>query len=162
MKNLCYCGLTLPFEDCCKPIIECTKQAETAEALMRSRYSAHVIVDSQYIVDSTHISTRANHLKVEIEAWAKICTWQKLEIISTTKGLQNDLIGEVEFKAYFIDVNKNPQIHHEKSVFKKENNKWLFVNGKVFPAKTNDKISIDRNAPCPCGSGKKFKKCCGL
>lgn len=161
MKNLCYCGSNISFEECCKPIIEGTKSASTAQALMRSRYSAHVIVDAKYIIDSTHISTRGNQSKIEIEAWAKNCTWQKLEIISTYKGLENDSEGEVEFKAHFIDVNKNPQIHHEKSIFKKTNDTWYFVNGKFIPAKANDILSTDRNALCPCGSGKKFKKCCG-
>lgn len=120
-----------------------------------------MIIDSQYIIDSNHFSTRGNQTKIEIEAWAKICTWQKLEIISTFKGLENDFEGEVEFKAYYIDIAHKPQIHHEKSIFKKMNDKWFFVNGKVIPAKTNDNLSTDRNAPCLCGSGKKFKKCCG-
>lgn len=161
MRNLCYCGSKLSFEECCKPIIEGTKFAPTAQALMRSRYSAYVIIDAQYIIDSTSIATRGNQSKTEIEAWAKICTWQKLEIISAHQGLEKDLVGEVEFKAHFIDVNKNPQIHHEKSVFNKTNGKWFFVNGNIIVTKENDNLSTDRNASCPCGSGKKFKKCCG-
>lgn len=162
MKNECYCGSNLSFDECCKPIIEGKSIAPTAKALMRSRYSAYVLINAQYIIDSNHVSTRGNQSKIEIEAWAKICTWQKLEIISTHEGLENDLKGEVEFKAHFIDINNKPQIHHEKSVFKKTNDKWFFVTGKVVPAKVNETLSIDRNAPCPCESGKKFKKCCGI
>ena len=161
MEIICPCGSILLFEDCCKPIIKGAYPAPTSEALMRSRYSAHVIVDAQYLIDSTHISTRKNQSKIEIETWAKMCTWQKLEIVNTQKGLKNDLMGEVEFKAHFIDLNQKAQIHHEKSFFRKKTGRWFFVDGKVISAKTNDKIILDRNAQCHCGSGKKFKKCCG-
>lgn len=161
MNIICLCGSSLSFEDCCKSIIEGTEKAPTAQALMRSRYSAYALENAQYLIDSTHISTRDNFSKLEIETWAKESSWQKLEIISTHKGLENDEVGEVEFKAFYKDSKGTLNIHHEKSVFTKEEGRWFFVNGKVIPAKTNDKISIDRNAPCPCGSGKKFKKCCG-
>ena len=161
MEIVCPCGSNLRYEDCCKPIIQETTKAQTAEVLMRSRYSAHVIVDAQYLINSTHISTRKNQSKIEIETWAKMCTWQKLEIVSTQKGLENDLIGEVEFKAHFIDLNQKSQIHHEKSVFKKGEGRWFFVDGKVIPAKINDETILNRNHYCSCGSGKKFKKCCG-
>jgi SEC-C motif-containing protein len=162
MSTLCPCGSNLSLENCCLTIIEATKVAPTAQALMRSRYSAYTLLNAQYLIDSTHYSTRSNFSKSEIEAWAKESSWQKLEIISTHKGLENDEAGEVEFKAFYKDSKGTPNIHHEKSVFKKEEGRWYFVNGKVIPTKTNDKISIDRNAPCPCGSGKKYKKCCGL
>lgn len=137
------------------------QSAPTAETLMRSKYSAHVIIDSQYIIDSNHFSTRGNQTKIEIEAWAKNCTWQKLEIISTFKGLENDLEDEVEFKAYYINITHKPQTHHEKSTFKKMNDQWFFVNGKVISAKINDNLSTHRNAPCLRGYGKKFKNVAG-
>ena len=161
MNKSCPCGSNLSFEICCKPIIEGTKTASTAQALMRSRYSAYEVMDAQYLIDSTHFSTRANFSKSDIESWARESAWQKLEIISTHNGLENDDLGEVEFKAYFKDSKNILHIHHEKSVFKKEEGRWFFVDGKVIPTKISNKISIDRNALCTCGSGKKFKKCCG-
>jgi SEC-C motif-containing protein len=161
MNNLCPCGSSLLFEDCCKSIIESKKQAPTAEALMRSRYSAYVLVNAQYLIDSTHISTRDNFSKTEIEAWAKESFWQKLEVLDTYKGLGNDELGEVEFKAFYKNAKGISNIHHEKSVFRKEEGSWFYLNGKVISTPTNTSISTDRNAPCPCGSGKKFKKCCG-
>jgi SEC-C motif domain protein len=157
IQNMCFCGSIATFEQCCKPIIEGTQPALTAQALMRSRYSAYVIVASQYLIDSTYISQRANYSKTDIEAWANESHWQKLEIIDCKKGLSDDSVGEVEFKAYYQDSKNILQIHHEKSVFKKENGNWFYVNGTIIPPKT----IINRNDSCACGSGKKFKKCCG-
>ena len=157
IQNRCFCGSGDAFEQCCKPIIDGTKPAQTAQALMRSRYSAYVIVASQYLIDSTHISQRVNYSKSDIEAWAKESNWQKLEIIDCKKGLSDDSVGEVEFKAYYQDSKNILQIHHEKSVFKKENEDWFYVSGTIIPSKT----IINRNNTCTCGSGKKFKKCCG-
>ncbi len=161
MNNPCFCNSNLTFENCCKPIIEGTQQASTAEALMRSRYSAYASVATQYLLDSTHISERANYSKTEIETWAKESSWQKLEIIACKNGLEEDSVGEVEFKAYFKDSKNASKIHHEKSVFQKENGIWYFVSGEIVKPKIAYALTTDRNAPCPCGSGKKFKKCCG-
>ena len=127
MISKCFCGSGDTFEQCCKPIIDGTQSAPTAQALMRSRYSAYVIIASQYLIDSTYISQRANYSKTDIEAWAKESHWQKLEIIDCKKGLLNDSIGEVEFKAYYKDSKNILQIHHEKSVFKKESGDWFYV-----------------------------------
>jgi SEC-C motif domain protein len=157
MNKPCFCGSGNTFEQCCKPIIDGTQSATIAQALMRSRYSAYVIVASQYLIDSTHISQRANYSKTDIEAWAKESHWQKLEIIDCKKGLSDDSVGEVEFKAYYQDSENILQIHYEKSVFKKENGEWFYVSGTIIPSKT----IINRNDICACGSGKKFKKCCG-
>ena len=157
IQNQCFCGSNNTFEQCCKPIIDGVQPAPTAQSLMRSRYSAYVIVASQYLIDSTHISQRANYSKTDIEAWAKESHWQKLEIVDCKKGLSGDSVGEVEFKAYYQDSKNILHIHHEKSIFKQENGDWFYVNGTIIPLKT----IINRNDVCACGSGKKFKKCCG-
>jgi SEC-C motif domain protein len=160
MNNPCFCSSNLTFENCCKLIIEGTQKASTAEALMRSRYSAYVTVATQYLLDSTHISERASYSKTDIETWAKESSWQKLEIIACKNGLEEDSVGEVEFKAYFKDSKNASKVHHEQSVFQKENGIWYFVSGEIVKPKISSPTT-DRNAPCPCGSGKKFKKCCG-
>ena len=133
MKNMCFCGSGDTFEQCCKPIIDRIQPAPTAQALMRSRYSAYAIIASQYLIDSTHISQRANYSKTDIKAWAKESHWQKLEIIECKNGLSADAVGEIEFKAYYTDCKNILQIHHEKSVFKKENGDWFYVSGS-FPS----------------------------
>ena len=97
---------------------------------MRSRYSAYVTVAVEYLIKTTHPSTRKFHDAGAIENWARSCDWQKLEIISKTQGEARDKVGIVEFKAYFLDENKQPQIHYETSKFRKELGKWFFVDGK--------------------------------
>jgi SEC-C motif-containing protein len=81
--------------------------------------------------------------------------WQKLEITDCKKGLSDDLVGEVEFKAYYRDRKNILHIHHEKSVFKQRKGDWFYVNGSIIHSKT----IINRNDNGACGSGKKFKKC---
>lgn len=99
---------------------------------MCSRYSAYATGAVEYILSSTHPSTRKFHDAESIENWAKSSVWQKLEIVSTDKGDVKDKQGTVEFKAYFLDENRQPQIHHENSNFVKELGKWFFVDGKVL------------------------------
>lgn len=98
---------------------------------MRSRYSAYVVVDVEYILRSTHPSTRKFHDAEAIERWAETSVWQKLEIEAVTGGGAKDRQGIVEFKAYYLDLNQNLRIHHERSNFLKELGKWFFVNGKI-------------------------------
>lgn len=99
---------------------------------MRSRYSAYVLAAIEYLVRSTHSSTRKFHHPKEIESWAKANSWQKLEIISKTQGEAKDKEGTIEFKAYFTDADGQPQIHHEHSTFRKELGKWFFFAGKIL------------------------------
>jgi len=127
MEYSCCSGFT--FADCCQPFLLGSKKANTAEALMRSRYSAYVVADVNYIIATTHLSTRKRHDHNSIKQWAKSSTWQKLEIISKRAGEATDAIGKVEFKAYYLDSNKRSQVHHEDSNFVKENGVWFFVDG---------------------------------
>jgi SEC-C motif-containing protein len=128
----CYCCSNRKFEDCCLPFIGGAAKPSTAEALMRSRYSAYATVSVEYILRTTHPSTRKFHDAESIENWAKSSVWQKLEILSKIAGEAQDKRGTVEFKAYFWDTNRQPQIHHEISNFAKELGKWFFVDGKTL------------------------------
>ena len=127
----CYCCSDREFENCCQSFISELAKPKTAEELMRSRYSAYVIVAVEYLIRSTHPSSRKFYKAEEIENWAKSSRWQKLEIISKSDGEAKDKKGTVEFKAYFIDENGQAQIHHEHSNFRKELGKWFFVDGRV-------------------------------
>ena len=89
---------------------------------MRSRYSAYVMAAVDYLIDTTHVSLRANLVKKEIEQWAKTNNWLRLEIIYSDTFI-------VEFKAYFRDRNGKKQVHHEKSTFVFENGSWYYVDG---------------------------------
>lgn len=127
----CYCCSDKNFEDCCEPFIKGVSKPKTAEELMRSRYSAYATVAVEYILRSTHPSTRKYCKPDKIEDWAKTSNWQKLEVLSTTGGAAKDKKGFVEFNAYYADENGEPKIHHEISEFRKEPGKWFFYDGKV-------------------------------
>lgn len=127
----CYCCSGKKFASCCEPFLTGIAKPLTAEELMRSRYSAYVTVNIEYLLKTTHPSTRKFHDAESIKTWAESNNWQKLEIISTEKGTAKDKQGIVEFKAYYFDSNSNPQIHHEVSNFQKELSKWFFVDGFI-------------------------------
>lgn len=124
MKN-CYCGTELTFENCCKPIIDGFKKATSAEQLMRSRYTAYCIEAADYLVQTTHPSTRKFHRKSDILEWSKSNTWLKLEIIASIQDT-------VEFKAYYLDQSLKTTIHHEKSTFVFEEGSWFYLDGIFF------------------------------
>jgi SEC-C motif-containing protein len=84
--------------------------------------------------------------------------WQKLEILRSEAGGENDAEGRVEFKAHWLIGGRRGYLH-ETSRFLKEDGRWYYLDGQTHPAPAAGKTG--RNDPCPCGSGKKFKKCCG-
>ncbi len=92
---------------------------------MRSRYSAYYIKEADYLLATTHTSTRKHHNKKDILAFATENHWVKLEIINSSETI-------VEFKAYYLDSHLTPQIHHEKSTFKKEEDRWYYVDGEFY------------------------------
>lgn len=158
LAELCPCGSQKAYTECCEPFIEGKEFAPTAEQLMRSRYTAYSKIKVDYLVETTHPSRRSDFDPSSIREWATENNWIKLEVLSTKNGKSTDTQGEVEFRASFKDADGIARTHYEYSSFVKEQNRWYYVSGKFQPP-ANQKI--DRNAPCPCGSGKKYKKCCG-
>lgn len=125
----CPCNPTTEYKNCCKKAHQNINLAITAENLMRSRYSAFVLGDIDYLQKSHHSSTRPNKReKKEILQWAKSVQWIKLEVLNTYKGTSMDSIGKVEFKAFFME-NGKVKIIHENSLFYKETEYWNYVKG---------------------------------
>lgn len=159
--SLCPCGSKKNFNECCEPYLKGTKNPPTAESLMRSRYTAFHNGDLDYIAKTHHESTRSELDMDGIKTWALESKWNGLEIVETQKGSEKDSEGKVEFRCMF-NYNGQDQVHHELSTFEKTEGKWYFVDGvlrnNTFKRSTP---KIGRNDPCSCGSGKKFKKCCG-
>lgn len=144
----CNCGLDKTYEECCGAIISGKKQALTPEKLMRSRYSAYVNGAGIYLIQST-VTENQHPEDIElIEEHSQAVEWLKLDIIAI-----NTTLNTVEFKAYYRE-NEKITLLHEKSNFIKQNNVWKYKDGELYNSK------IERNEPCPCGSGKKYKKCC--
>lgn len=157
LKN-CPCKSGASFDQCCQAILSGLKKAETAEALMRSRYSAYVTSNVSYLLKTWHPSTRPSAIDPET-----IPAWYDLNVLHMQGGQVYDTEGTVEFIA--TALNKGTVVMlHEVSFFVKEDDQWLYVSGEMV---TNDsqkeyrKSKVGRNSQCPCGSGKKFKKCCG-
>ena len=158
----CPCGSGSEFSACCEPIITGKTPAPTAEALMRSRYSAHVKGIYEYLGTSMHPDMRGELSVDEIKEWSEQISWTGLEILDSKNGSENDVTGEVEFVAKYT-LGGVPQELREHSFFRKEGDDWYYVEGVVKGQETfrREAPKVGRNEPCPCGSGKKFKKCCG-
>jgi len=146
----CPCGSDKEYLACCGPFIENHKSAPTPEILMRSRYTAYVKRDIAYIKRTMLGPAKRNFNEDKANTQAEQVTWLGLEILKVSPINANK--GYVEFIAHFR-VGGKDQIIHEVSEFHKENGKWYYFDGK-YP-------KPGRNDPCPCGSGKKYKKCCG-
>jgi SEC-C motif-containing protein len=159
---LCPCGTGRPFDRCCGPLIDGSAVAESAEALMRSRYSAHVRGAIDYLVETYDPDTRASVDRAATARWARESEWLGLTVLATEAGGPADERGIVEFEARYRSAGGAPQVHRERSRFRRHDGRWTYVDGTALkPAPVVRAASVGRNDPCPCGSGKKHKKCCG-
>lgn len=156
----CPCGSTRNYADCCEPIINGTMPAETAEQLMRARYTAYTKVAMDFVFNSTDPDNRAGYDHDGTRAWAEQSEWLGLEVLGTKAGGPDDSSGEVEFIARFKE-NGTLREHHELALFSRKNGSWYFSDGQMVKNRPLRVTKTGRNDPCPCGSGLKFKKCCG-
>jgi SEC-C motif-containing protein len=158
----CPCGSGKSYDECCGPLIAGKRQAATAEELMRSRYSAYVEREIPYLGATLHPDHRGDYDEKSSREWAESAEWHSLEIRETVGGGAEDREGEVEFVATFT-LQGVRQEHHERATFARRGAKWYFVSGEQVKPKpvVRESPKIGRNDPCPCGSGKKHKKCCG-
>jgi SEC-C motif-containing protein len=153
----CPCGSGKLFGQCCGPCLSRQSAAPTAEALMRSRYTAFELRDGGYLRDTWDPGKCPKQLDFEQDTR----TWSSLEIVATVGGTESDERGVVEFKAKY-ELGDDTYLLHEASRFHRIDGRWVYLDGTLgFHGKFAHKGEIVRNAPCPCGSGKKYKKCCG-
>lgn len=153
----CPCCSNINFNDCCAPILG-GSPAPTPEALVRSRYTAFVKKKLDF-VERTHApEVRADFNMAEAARLADEVEWDNLRIHSSK--IYGDL-AEVEYVVSFRKEQK-PIKGATASKFRKENGEWLYVSSKPAPHIANLRVApkIGRNDSCPCGSGRKFKKCC--
>ena len=158
----CCCGSGNDFEQCCGPILSGAAKAETAEALMRARYAAFVTGQIDFLHQSLHPDHRQDHDVEATRRWAETAQWLGLSVVDVEDGGVADEAGNVEFIATYKDRGV-VKPHHEISRFSKQSGEWYYVDGKLVVPKTamREQPKVGRNDPCPCGSGKKYKKCCG-
>lgn len=153
MQQLCLCGSGITQEMCCQPYLLGERYASTPVALMRSRYSAYVMKDADYLIDSWHPECSALSWRENlIEGFANT-QWLGLRVISEQAGKDINE-GYVEFAARYQEQGTElSTLVHERSRFLRINERWYYIDGI--------KPQTGRNDICPCGSGKKYKKCCG-
>jgi SEC-C motif-containing protein len=158
--NTCPCGSGIDYAGCCEPVIDGDRPAETAEKLMRARYTAYTKAATDFLLDTTHANHREGYDHAGTTAWAEKSEWLGLEILNTRQGGADDTVGEVEFIARYRE-NTTLHSHHELGHFKREEGAWYFTTGEMVKPKPAVSTKVGRNEPCPCGSGRKYKKCCG-
>ena len=150
----CPCGSGQGYADCCGPYLSGAAQPPTALALMRSRYTAYARRDAAYLLASWHPDTRPAALDFSHDA----TEWAGLAIVRQEAGAAGDAEGVVEFVAACRQGGMTRRLR-ESSRFVKEAGVWLYWDGILAPDVPAAKPG--RNDPCPCGSGQKYKKCCG-
>lgn len=124
---------------------------------MRSRYTAYALHNADYLMATWDATVRPKAIDFSREN----IDWQRLEIMAVKKGGLKDSKGMVEFKAFYLEDGEE-HVMHEISRFTKINGRWFYLNGVVKSiGKPGRQTNQGKNAPCPCGSGKKFKRCCG-
>ena len=128
MNDPCPCDSGLAYSMCCKLVHNDIYKATTAEALMRSRYSAFVKANISYLLQSWSSKTRDNSKRFskELLSWTTSVQWVKLQVEKSTFGSLNDTTGTVLFKAIYFEVGVLECIA-ENSYFEKENGHWVYV-----------------------------------
>ncbi|MFB2538679.1 MULTISPECIES: YchJ family protein [unclassified Acinetobacter] len=140
----------IDYASCCQSFHTQHSTPQTAEQLMRSRYSAYVMGLIDYIVATTAPAQQQYLDKDAMSQWSKETDWQGLQVIRHI--VQDKIHSTVEFKAYFINDDEL-QAHHELSGFVKVDDKWYFLDPTT-------PCNLTMKQACLCGSGKKFKACC--
>ena len=144
----CPCGSDRPLPDCCGRYHH-GEPAPSPEALMRSRYSAFALDLTEYLRETWHSSTRPSSLPSD-----DATRWRRLEILDHD---QQDDRGHVHFRATFQE-GRRWGVLEEVSRFVCEEGRWYYLDGEP----SVNRLKPGRNDACPCGSGRKFKACCGL
>jgi SEC-C motif-containing protein len=149
-------------ESHCQPFLRGEKLPSTASELMASRYIAYATGAIDYLIETHDPATRGDTDRKATEDWSRRASWRGLEIVSTELGGPDDERGQVEFIARYA-LEGIEHTHHERSEFRRIDGRWYFVNGDKIAAPPVRRVGakVGRNDPCPCGSGKKHKKCCG-
>lgn len=148
---LCPCQSGKSYTDCCQPFHLHQMIPDSAEKLMRSRYTAYTQVNIPYIVETTVPVQQPLLDQQAMQLWGDETDWAGLKIISH-QPFVSKIHSWVEFKAFF-NIENGIDAHHERSLFVLISGRWYFVDPTVpLPS---------QKQPCVCGSGKKFKHCCG-
>lgn len=126
-ESPCPCGSGRGYGDCCGPFLAGTAVPETAEQLMRSRYTAHVLRDHDWLLATWHPATRRSGIDLDDQM-----RWLGLQILTTRDGGRDDTHGTVEFVARYKISGRAHRLH-ERSRFQRRNGGWVYVDGDLDP-----------------------------
>jgi SEC-C motif-containing protein len=155
----CPCGSGRFEISCCGPYLA-GKPAPTAESLMRSRYTAFTRGDLDYVERTCAGEARLAFDRLSLSRSIANTEWLGLTIEETAGGGEEDAIGTVRFTVRYRE-GVRPCSQTETSEFHRLADGWRYMRGDVGRASAPTLAAPGRNDPCPCGSGTKFKKCCG-
>lgn len=127
--SYCPCGSGNNYGICCRPFHHGKAKPDTAEQLMRSRYSAYYFRRAEYLFETTHPDTRDPALKKELAKSIDQASWSRLTIVNTSRGGSDDKTGKVEFIAKYF-LGDTPYELHELSRFKRHKGAWKYLDGK--------------------------------
>jgi SEC-C motif-containing protein len=158
----CPCGKGESLETCCGPYLSGAKKPKTAEDLMRARYTAFAVGNVDYVIKTHDPDTVDQIDRDSTEQWSKQSEWLGFELLSSEAGGEKDHFGNIEFVARY-KMKGTLLEHRERATFRQQDGTWFFVDGEQIagPPVRREGPKVGRNDPCPCGSGKKYKKCHG-
>lgn len=123
MNEPCPCGNDEDYGVCCGPLHRGERQARTADALMRSRYSAFACGDADYLFRTWHPRTRPAEVSVDPSI-----TWTGLEVSDVVAGGPDDDSGEVQFTARYESGGRAGSLQ-ERSRFERRAGRWFYLDG---------------------------------
>lgn len=150
----CPCGGD-SYATCCGQFLAGMRQPDTAEQLMRSRYTAYAQDDVNYLYETSHPMVQAVFDRQAVADWSASSQWLDLTVEAVVGGSAPEQTGTVTFRARYRQ-NGEIYVHHEHSTFQRVAGRWTYRQGEPPPM-----MKVGRNDPCPCGSERKYKKCCG-
>lgn len=130
MSRLCPCTSKLPFDKCCEPFLTGKALPETAEKLMRSRFTAYALKRPDYLIETTASEKRSELDQEELGRYCRAVACISLKILSRQAGGPQDETGTVIFHAS-LQINGKRMLHRERSTFRRENERWVYVDGET-------------------------------
>lgn len=164
-EKLCPCGSNLVYSACCAPLHQNTP-APDAESLMRSRYCAFCLGKIDYLLATLAPQSRQPTDAQVLQQTVAQTRWLALQVLSSGEDTGGAWVEFVVFYQNLFPKGVSAQNSfqgggadgqlHERSRFIQQDGRWYYLDGNILAP-----VKWSRNDPCWCGSGKKFKKCCG-
>lgn len=122
----CRCGSGAAYDRCCGPLHDGTTVADTALALMRSRFTAFALGRADYLLGSWHAGTRPARLDLDDGI-----VWRRLQIVDTEAGGPDDATGIVEFRAQYVQDGQRHILHERSRFCRDRDGRWRYLDGEL-------------------------------